>query len=66
MCLGLLPSFSGPPSPIFLLSTILGATVTYQRDHLSTVRPLENGLDICAIGIGKAESEHVQVVFRMF
>jgi hypothetical protein len=51
---------------IFLLSTILSATVTYQRDHLSTVRPLENGFDICAIGIGKSEPEYIQVVLWVF
>jgi hypothetical protein len=55
-----------PFFPIFLLSTILSATVTNQRDHLSTVRPLEDGFDIRAIGIGKAEPENIQVVFRMF
>jgi hypothetical protein len=39
-----------------------GCAAAYQRDHLSTVQSLENGFDICAIGIGKAESEHIQVV----
>lgn len=57
--------------PIFFLSTVrlstvLGATVTNQCDHLSAVRALEDSFDICTIGVGKAEPEHVQVVLWMF
>ena len=48
------------------LSTVLGATVTNQCDHLSAVRALEDSFDICTIGVGKAEPEHVQVVLWMF
>jgi hypothetical protein len=49
-----------------LLSTVLGAAITYKGDHLSAIRALKDGFDICAIGVGKTESERVQVVFRVF
>ena len=57
-------SFLPPDLPS--TSTILGATVTYQCDHLSAIRALEDSFDVCAIGIGQVEPEHVQVVFRVF
>lgn len=49
-----------------LLSTVLGATVTNQCDHLSAVRALEDSFDICTICVGKAEPKHVQVVLWVF
>jgi hypothetical protein len=49
-----------------LLSTILGAAVTYQCDHPTAIRAVEDRFDICAIGIGKTEFEYVEVVLRMF
>ncbi len=55
-----------PPPDLPSTSTILGATVAYQCDHLSTIRALEDSFDVCAIGIGQVEPEHVQVVFRVF
>ena len=55
-----------PFSRSFPLSTILCATVTYQRDHLSPVGPLENGFDVCAIDIGQTEPEDIQVVLGVF
>lgn len=48
------------------LSTVLGATVTNQCDHLSAVRALEDSFDICTICVGKAEPKHVQVVLWVF
>jgi len=59
-------AFLSLPPPIFFLSTVLGATVTNQCDHLSAVRALEDSFDICTIGVGKAEPEHVQVVLWVF
>jgi hypothetical protein len=41
-----------PASFSDLLSTILGATVTYQSDHLASARALEDCFDVCAIGVG--------------
>lgn len=63
--LSLAPELAFLP-PIFFLSTILGATVTYQCDHLSAIRALQHHFNVHAIGIGKAEPEHVQVVLRVF
>lgn len=70
----LLPSHRSTPGcstrwccpPPFLLSTILGATVTYQRDHLPAIRAVEDSFYICTIGVGKTEFEYVEVVLRVF
>ena len=48
------------------LSTILGATVTYQCDHLTAIRAVEDSFDICTIGVRKPEFEYVEVVLRVF
>ncbi len=57
-----------PPScpSVRLLSTILGATVAYQCDHLPAIRAVEDHFDICTIGVGKTEFKYVEVVLRMF
>ena len=47
------------------LSTILGATVTYQCDHPPAIRAVEDRFDICTIGVGKTKFEYVEVVLRM-
>jgi hypothetical protein len=49
-----------------LLSTVLCATITYQCDHLSAIRALEDSFDVCTIGVGQAEPKHVQVVLWVF
>jgi hypothetical protein len=48
------------------LSTILGAAITYQSDHLPAVRAFEDDFDICAIGVREAESKRVEVILWMF
>jgi len=54
-----------PDLPSSSLSTILGATVTYQGDHLSPVRAGQNSFNVCAVRVVKAEPEHGQVIFRV-
>lgn len=49
----------------FLPLAVLRAAVTYQCDHLPTIRAVEDSFDICAIGVGKAEFEYVEVIFRV-